>query len=110
MKFVPHHPPLLLMLNNNELVTLTETVESVYYDFNKADYESISNVLHSIDWYSILDHENVEGATQTFSNVLSYVIDRHVPKKAAKTSEHAPWQSRESRRLKREKSSPTKLF
>lgn len=49
---------------------------TVSYNFSRADNELLS----SLDWESILEQEDVETAAPTFSNILTYVIDRHVPK------------------------------
>lgn len=49
---------------------------TVSYNFSRADNELLS----SLDWKSILEQEDVETAARTFSNILTYVIDRHVPK------------------------------
>lgn len=48
----------------------------------------------------MLDNADVDAAVQTFTNILSYLIDRHVPKRPGRSSDHQPWQTTEVRRLK----------
>ncbi|XP_055634044.1 uncharacterized protein LOC129774350 [Toxorhynchites rutilus septentrionalis] len=99
VKLVPHHPPLCLALEVSAN-SFSAVPIAVYYDFNNADISSIINVLLNIDWNAILDKDDVDGAVQTFTNIISYLIDRHVPKKNRHSSTHQPWQTIEIRRLK----------
>lgn len=99
VKFVPHHPPLHLTLEVSAN-SFSNVPATVYYDFNRADYDNIINVLLSIQWNEVLDKDDVDAAVQTFTNIMSYLIDRHVPKKSGLSSDHQPWQTTELRRLK----------
>ncbi|XP_055522759.1 uncharacterized protein LOC129716939 [Wyeomyia smithii] len=100
VKTVTHHPALHLTTRTT-LSDFCCTVDTVCYDFNKADYDSILNILLNINWNEELDNDNIDTAVQVFSNIMSYVIDRHVPKRVVPKSKRLPWQTSELQRLKR---------
>lgn len=100
VKPTPHHLPLIVTVESKLLHDFDETPVAVSYDFRKADYRSISDLLSSLDWENILDHHDVEVAARTFSHILAYTIDRHVPKISHQKTAHHPWQTKELRRLK----------
>ncbi|XP_055523037.1 uncharacterized protein LOC129717209 [Wyeomyia smithii] len=100
VKTVTYHPALHLTTRTT-LSDLCCTVDTVCYDFNKADYDSILNILLKINWNEELDNDNIDTAVQVFSNIMSYVIDRHVPKRVVSKSKRLPWQTSELQRLKR---------
>lgn len=100
VKFVAHHPPLHLSLEVDRETNTYSVPEDVCYNFKRADYDSIVDILLSIDWDEILDHDDIDVAVQTFSNIVGYAIDRHVPKRTIKGSTCLPWQTPELRRLK----------
>ena len=95
-----HHPAEHLT-NRTILSDFCCTVDTVCYDFNEADYDSILNILLNINWNEELDNNNIDTAVQVFSNIMSYVIDRHVPKRVVPKSKRLPWQTSELQRLKR---------
>lgn len=79
-KHVLHHPPLLVSIPDSLDNNFIDLLESVSYDFQNADHNSITELLNSIDWATILQATDLEKAALTFSHVLLYAIDRHVPK------------------------------
>lgn len=99
VKHVRFHPPLLLSLSVISSTAFTSTSVPARYNFYKADVNSISEVLSSIDWENLLDKFDVDIAVQTFSNILAYVIDRHVPKQPS-YDDRAPWMTKQLKRLK----------
>lgn len=88
----------------------TVTFEPIRYDYRKADINGIAEILTSIDWTNTLDPDDVNVAVQTFSNILSYAIDRHVPKKAILPPDRIPWQTNELKKLKSKKRAALKKF
>ncbi|XP_062542037.1 uncharacterized protein LOC134210028 [Armigeres subalbatus] len=110
VKLVNHHPPLLVSLHR-KLENYVDTSSAVFfYDFRKADHRSISNLISSLDWGNILDNDDVDRAAETFSHVLSYIVDRHVPKIVKHNPPHAPWQTSGLRRLKSYKRAALRKF
>ncbi|XP_055632831.1 uncharacterized protein LOC129773257 [Toxorhynchites rutilus septentrionalis] len=102
VKHVPHHPPLLLSVNEvntKALTTFESTTAPVNYNFFKADIESMCAVLSSVDWNSVLGKDDIDLAVQTYSHILGYVIDMHVPKQYF-TGNRVPWMTKELRQLK----------
>ncbi|XP_055591201.1 uncharacterized protein LOC129743249 [Uranotaenia lowii] len=81
-----------------------------YLDFKNADFDEISRTLVSIDWESELDLSNPNAAAETFSHILSYVIDRHVPKHTTEKNIRTPWFTTELRRLKKAKRCALRSF
>lgn len=110
VKDAAHHHPLVLTLTAKRDTVFTPTSLSVRYDYRNADISSAVEQLSSIDWDSILDGSDVDAAVQTFSNVLAYIIDRHVPKKNISHNTRIPWMTPDLRRLKTAKKSALKLF
>jgi len=100
VKLVAHHPPLHVVLEKKWTSDLADTPACVRYNFRKADYPSIMAILFSVDWENVLDSANIDMAVQTFTNIIGYVIDRHVPKVVASSTEHHPWETAALRRLK----------
>ncbi|XP_055527331.1 uncharacterized protein LOC129719947 [Wyeomyia smithii] len=99
VKTVAHHPALHLTVKSipSDFSCMIDTVS---YNFNKADYDSILAILSNIIWNDELDNDNIDTAVQTFSNIMNYVIDRHVPKRVVSKYKRSPWQTSELRRLK----------
>ena len=110
VKNVRHHPPLHLTLEAVRSSTDDSACDVVSYNFKKADYRSIMDFLTNINWTETLDNENVNLAAQTFSNILNYAIDRHVPKRMHSKTKFQPWQTSELRRLKTSKRAALKRY
>ena len=110
VKNVPHHVPLLLTSVGHGHRTCMPTSEPVRYDFYKANISSIAEILSSIDWVNILHTEDVNSAVLTFSHILSYAIDRHVPKKPAPAADRIPWQTDELKKLKTKKKAALRKY
>ncbi|XP_053685949.1 uncharacterized protein LOC128735493 [Sabethes cyaneus] len=110
IKPVLHHPPLIVCIEDKPLRDFIEFPAAISYNFRKADMHSINGVLSSIDWAEILDPEDVEAAAQTFSHVLLYVIDRHVPKRSHRNTSHPSWYTNELRKLKSFKRAALRRF
>lgn len=100
VKLARHHPPLHLVLEDRARYSFRQVAAAVYYDFKRADFNTISDVLSTIDWVDVLDNDDVDAAVETFSNIMNYVIDRHVPKRVSSEHNHAPWQTAELRSMK----------
>ncbi|XP_053698992.1 uncharacterized protein LOC128745962 [Sabethes cyaneus] len=110
VKDVLHHPPLLVPIYQHTPCKTTDSPSSVYYDFNCADFDAIQGILNSIDWNAALEENNVNAAALTFSHILNYIIDRHVPKKTIRIEPHMPWINATLRRLKSERKAALRRF
>ena len=110
VKDVFHHPALVVTICQRITNDVMRTPPSVHYDFPRADYTIIKNTLNSIDWEATLDKDDVDAAAFTFSHILNYVIDRHVPKKINCTQKWLPWINATLRRLKSERKAALKRF
>lgn len=99
VKHVSHHPPLIVNIPKCLDRDFIDFPEPVSYDFRKADHRSITDVLTSLDWDVIFDTDDANSAALTFSHVLGYVIDRHVPKRSQQLN-RLPWQTSELKQLK----------
>lgn len=105
-----HHPPLLVTLSTKLMHDFNISPATVSYDFRNADHGSIAELLSNLDWDDLLDTVDIESAAQTISNVLAYIIDRHVPKKIHHHTTHPPWHTSEFRRLKSRKRAALRKF
>ncbi|XP_055590195.1 uncharacterized protein LOC129742329 [Uranotaenia lowii] len=100
VKPVPHHPALVISLDVAVIFAPAEKTRSYYHDFKNADYVAISLVLDSTNWADELDFSDPNAAAEKFSNILSYTIDRHVPKRSIDGDLRTPWVTKELRRQK----------
>ncbi|XP_062716091.1 uncharacterized protein LOC134291840 isoform X3 [Aedes albopictus] len=98
VKDVNHHKALVITLHDHQ-ISLAQSISSVFYDFRKADHQSIIEYLAAIDWNDVLDERDVDIAARTLSHILGHIVDRHVPKKIRANNDH-PWISRDLRRMK----------
>ncbi|XP_053681571.1 uncharacterized protein LOC128732349 [Sabethes cyaneus] len=110
VKDVPHHPPLLVTIRQQIRLDVTSAPPIVYYDFARADFREIQRTLTSINWDAVLDKDDVNSAAMTFSNILNYAIDRHVPKRTMPALKQIPWVNAMLRRLKSERKTALKKF
>ncbi|XP_055589429.1 uncharacterized protein LOC129741707 [Uranotaenia lowii] len=99
VKAVLHHPALVVSLGAARLYSPIEKT-SYYKDFKNMDFEAISRVLESIEWEVELDLSDPNAAAETFTNILSYTIDRHVPKRSVGANLRTPWVTKELRQFK----------
>ncbi|XP_062542084.1 uncharacterized protein LOC134210075 [Armigeres subalbatus] len=109
VKSVAHHLPLLVMVNRGLKHAFNDSHESISFNNRRANHRNIAELLFSIDLH-ILDLEDVNIGAQTFSNVLAYVIDQHVPKKVCRKVVSPSWYSSSLRRLKTTKRAALRQF
>lgn len=110
VKMVAHHPPLLVTMKHSLVHDSINSSATFSYDFHKADHRSIAELFTTLDWENVLDLNNIESAAQTFSAILAYAIDRHVPKKSQEHKTGPPWQTTSLRRLKTFKKAALRRF
>ncbi|XP_055590681.1 uncharacterized protein LOC129742765 [Uranotaenia lowii] len=110
VKVVSHHPALVVSIDVTDINAPVEETASFYQDFKNVDYEAISLVLDSIEWENELDLSNPNAAAATFSNILNYIIDRHVPKRSLPSNPRAPWVTNQLRQLKTAKNRALRYF
>ncbi|XP_055591568.1 uncharacterized protein LOC129743557 [Uranotaenia lowii] len=110
VKVVSHHPALVVSIDVTDINAPVEETASFYQDFKNVDYEAISLVLDSIEWENELDLSNPNAAAATFSNILNYIIDRHVPKRSLPSNPRAPWVTNQLRQLKTAKNRALRNF
>ncbi|XP_062540753.1 uncharacterized protein LOC134208822 [Armigeres subalbatus] len=101
VKDVAHHRPLVIAVEDNVMRDFFNPPAVVSYDFHKADHRSITEVLSNMDWEHILDLVDINSAAETFSHIMVYIIDRHVPKKSVRSDSRIPWMTNALRSLKR---------
>ncbi|XP_055585114.1 uncharacterized protein LOC129737966 [Uranotaenia lowii] len=100
VKVGSHHPALLVTFNISRLCNPADKLTPFYLDYKNADFDIISRVLATIDWESELELANPNAAAETFTHILNYVIDRHVPKRTANANPRTPWATTALRQLK----------
>lgn len=60
-----HHPPLLIEIDVEPLVFLEEN-RLPKYNFFRANYEELANLLDAIDWVSLFEHLTIDEAVKEF--------------------------------------------
>ena len=83
---------------------LQPNVEEINYNFDKADYLAINNVLCSIDWLQYFHENNLNSSIEYFYEIIYYVIDKYVPKYKFIPNNFPPWYSVELKNLLHQKS------
>ena len=110
VKSVPHHPALVLSIDNGHNVDYQALPDSTRYNFRRADYEGLLNALQDIDWVHILSSTDIDSAVDKFTFIINQMIARFVPKIKKRSRKHPPWQSTELRRLKSVKNAAFRRF
>ncbi|XP_055604744.1 uncharacterized protein LOC129752979 [Uranotaenia lowii] len=100
VKLVRHHPALLISIEVSDLDISSRKPVAFFLDYKNADFQAISDVLNSVDWESELTLSDPNAAAETFSHVINYIIDRHVPKRLMNENSRAPWITKELRQMK----------
>lgn len=62
-----------------------------FRNFNYADYNSITNILSSINWESEFNNLGIEAATSRLQTILKTVIDQYVPLHKFRRSTFPKW-------------------
>ena len=71
--------------------------------YNKADFSQIRQFLSSIDWPEMTNDLNTEQAWCFFSNKMSEVIRRFIPKSKPRLHKSPPWCNSTTKTIKKEK-------
>ncbi|XP_055585037.1 uncharacterized protein LOC129737895 [Uranotaenia lowii] len=100
VKLVRYHPALLISIEVSGLDISSRKPAAFFLDYKNADFQAISEVLDSVDWESELTLSDPNAAAETFSHVINYIIDRHVPKRLVNENSRAPWITKELRQMK----------
>lgn len=90
----PHHPPLKIEVNcvNSIPSNIVPNVENIRYNYFKADYIKLNDILSKINWNVIDDCDNVDNACVIFYNYLRDAIAMSVPIiKPNKNINYPPW-------------------
>ena len=69
-----------------------EVVERFCFNYKKANWEALSNVLHQVNWRMFLSGLDVDDAVTTFTRELLRLVKIHVPSRmvSSRMSTH-PW-------------------
>lgn len=93
VKLDKQHPALYLTINLKPLKYLDEKREPKF-NFFRANYMELNNVIQSIDWVSELKHLNIDEATSRFYEVMQ-ILMVNVPKLKFRTNKFPCWYSNE---------------
>ncbi|XP_055522843.1 uncharacterized protein LOC129717021 [Wyeomyia smithii] len=108
VKTVPHHPALVLSLDNRYRIDPPISANSIRFNFRRADYDGLSSALRNVDWITVLNHTDIDLAVNDFTSVCTELLERFVPK--ARHRKYLPWQSSTLRRLKSMKKAALRRF
>ena len=108
VKSVPHHPALILTIDNRHSIDYRVLPTAVRFNFRRADYDGLLHALRNTDWVNILNSTDIDLAVNDFTTTVNGLIARFVPKMKEQSRKYLPWQSSELRRLKRLKNAAFK--
>ncbi|CAF4919102.1 unnamed protein product [Pieris macdunnoughi] len=87
-----HHKSLILDIEFVEIHTL-EQDKTLKFLYNRADFNSITSVLNSIDWHSCLFNCTVDEALTLLYDKLYELRDKFIPSKLVSKCLYPPWYS-----------------
>lgn len=85
-----YHPPLSITYSMPDVPPQRDDQHS-FRNFNYADYNSITNILSSINWESEFNNLGIEAATSRLQTILKTVIDQYVPLHKFRRSTFPKW-------------------
>lgn len=88
-----HHPALKFDFDSSDIKFL-KSKKSAKFNFFKADYDGINNELRSIDWYQLLNSNDVNVAVDIFYNKIYEIIRKHTPICTPKSDKYPKWFSK----------------
>jgi len=86
-----HHPPLELTLNVFFVKSIKD-VDVYDYNFGKANYNIISDIIKQYDWENVLSLE-VNPAVDKFQEIIESIISKNVPKRSKSSKRFPSWYS-----------------
>lgn len=92
-----NHPPMLITLHNTCFSILEEQTR-YQYQFHKAPYNLINDILSKIDW-NFLYSSDIDICVDQFYTVLHDIITEYVPRKRISKSSFPKWISVETQKL-----------
>lgn len=90
----PYHPPISFKFESKD-INFMKLKRQNKFNFFKADYSSINNSLELIDWNSLFDNLDVNGAVGVFYETLQRIMDAHTPITKFNPNQYPIWYSRE---------------
>ncbi|XP_055631915.1 uncharacterized protein LOC129771846 [Toxorhynchites rutilus septentrionalis] len=105
-----HHPPLHITLRLRQACSFRSTVDTVSYDYRRADFNGMITFFDHINWDDELRDCDANAATSVFSNIVVYAIDQFVSKKIPSPPINPPWSNHRLMRLKSYKRTALKRF
>jgi hypothetical protein len=94
----PYHPALYMSLSCSPL-DLNSNRDQSFYNFSKADYNSISTFLEIFDWSSTFKPLDINSAVNAFYDALHKVVIDFVSKCKYSFSSFPPWFTKELKKL-----------
>jgi len=99
-----HHPPLEIVLCDDEITTTTDADELCVFNFYKADYEKLNDYLGNVEWDTLYNFSNnIDQAVDFLYCVLYDAINMFVPKKLVNTLRFPSYFSQSTIRLIKDK-------
>lgn len=89
-----YHPPFVCNINITIKDPPLDRQPLKKYNFYKANYENINDLIQKTDWHELLTHEKSEEALSLFYNKLDEIIRSHTPLACPKSSNYPVWFSR----------------
>lgn len=97
-----YHPALIFDMDCNDIKFL-KSKRAPKLNFFKADYININNELRSIDWYDLLNTNDINRAVDIFYVKLFEIIRKYTPITSHKSDEYPKWFSKKLIDLIRDK-------
>lgn len=110
VKHCRHHPPLQVSLKLHQDISYRNIVESISYDYRKADFGGMTAFFENVNWDDELRDRDVNASSTIFTNIVGYAIEQFVPKKTSPLPTHPPWSNLRLKQLKRSKRAALKKF
>nr|CAH7760257.1 unnamed protein product [Callosobruchus chinensis] len=90
-----HHPALQFMIDikTPKLKKFTPKHQDFVYNFRKANYARMYEIISTVDWNDVLQCADPNSATETLQQILFNIFGQTVPLKIISTRRFPPWYS-----------------
>lgn len=98
----PHHPAISFKFDSLD-VKYMKMKRLNKFNFFRADYNSINDMLSTINWHSLFDNLNINDAVNKFYATIQHIIDAHTPVTKFNPNKYPIWYSKELIKIINEK-------
>lgn len=107
-----HHKPFVLRVDLRHVFGESISLNEYEPDFNRCDYDQISEALNGIDWENLLQNQNTNASTTIFYDILYGIIEQSLPLRRISSNRtgRLPWSNADLRHRRNQLRKARKRF